>query len=96
MPVNLFCLVDNLGGGVYLSFVCLRSTFSFLLTCIVSIEHTCFEPHLFKDSWGTQCSSFTCDLVGLIYKAHWGTQCSLYCSCYRLASPRLPLWPASV
>ena len=61
----------------------------------MSVEHTCFEPHLFKDSWGTQCSSFTCDLVAFIHKAHWGTQC-FFCSCYRLAQPRLPLWPASV
>ena len=50
----------------------------FWLTCTVSVEHTSFEPHLLKDSWGTQCSSFTCDLVVFTDKAHWGTQCSLF------------------
>ena len=84
------CFVLRIIWGGYLSFVCLRSTFSVLPTCIVTVEHTFFAPHLFKDSWGTQCSSFTCDLVGFIHKAHWGTQCSLCCSCYRLFRPGCP------
>ena len=44
MPANLFVVRIIWEGGFYLSFVYLRSTFSVLPTCIVTVEHIFLNP----------------------------------------------------
>ena len=55
MPVNLLVYKRLREGGVFLSFDCLRFTFSVLFSCALSVlaEHTSFEPcHLLCELLG--------------------------------------------